>query len=104
MAKNYRIAVIAGDGIGREVMPEGIAAMEAAARTYGFGFQWHEFDWSCERYVNMGMMMPEDGIERLRLYDAVYLGAVGQPRVPPPTSFWGVVSTPRRGFRSYVNL
>ena len=74
MAKNYRIAVIAGDGIGREVMPEGVAAMEAAARAYGFGFQWHEFDWSCERYVNMGMMMPEDGLERLRLYDAVYLG------------------------------
>ena len=48
MAKNYRIAVIAGDGIGREVMPEGIAAMEAAARAYGFGFAWNDFDWSCE--------------------------------------------------------
>src|SRR6266566_1356062 len=91
MAKNYRIAVIAGDGIGREVMPEGIAAMEAAARVYGFGFQWHEFDWSCERYVNLGMMMPEDGIERLRLYDAVYLGAVGHPEVPDHVSLWGLL-------------
>src|SRR6202030_1302666 len=91
MAKNYRIAVIAGDGIGREVMPEGIAAMEAAARTYGFGFQWHEFDLSCERYVNMGMMMPEDGIERLRLYDAVYLGAGGHPEVADHGSLLGVL-------------
>src|SRR5205823_2446738 len=97
MAKNYRIAVIAGDGIGREVMPEGIAAMEAAARAYGFGFQWHEFDWSCERYVNMGMMMPEDGIDRLRLYDAVYLGAVGHPEVPDHVSLWGLLIPLRRG-------
>ena len=91
MAKNYRIAVIAGDGIGREVMPEGIAAMEAAARTYGFGLQWHEFDWSCERYVNLGRMMPEDGLDRLRLYDAVYLGAVGHPEVPDHVSLWGLL-------------
>ena len=104
MAKNYRIAVIAGDGIGREVMPEGIAAMEAAARAYGFGFQWHEFDWSCERYVNMGMMMPEDGLERLRLYDAVYLGAVGHPEVPDHVSLWGLLIPLRRGFHQYVNL
>src|SRR5438045_8607178 len=91
MATNYRIAVIAGDGIGREVMPEGIAAMEAAARAYGFGFQWHEFDWSCERYVNLGMMMKEDGIERLRLYDAVYLGVVGNPEVHAPVSVWVLI-------------
>src|SRR5258708_32314456 len=97
MAKNYRIAVIAGDGIGREVMPEGIAAMEAAARTYGFGFQWHEFDWSCERYVNMGMMMPEDGLERLRLYDSVYLGAVGHPEVTDLVSLWGLLILLRGG-------
>ena len=104
MATNYRIAVIAGDGIGREVMPEGIAAMEAAARVYGFGFQWHEFDWSCERYINMGLMMPEDGLERLRLYDAVYLGAVGHPEVPDHVSLWGLLIPLRRGFHQYVNL
>ena len=65
MAKTYRVAVIAGDGIGREVVPEGIAAMEAAARRYGFGFEWKEFDWSCETYAKTGRMMPEDGIDQL---------------------------------------
>src|ERR1700756_4150479 len=104
MATNYRIAVIAGDGIGREVMPEGIAAMEAAARAYGFGCQWHEFDWSCERYRNLGLMIPEDGLDRLRLYDAVYLGAVGHPEVPDHVSLWGLLIPLRRGFHQYVNL
>src|ERR1700749_555058 len=102
MATNYRIAVIPGDGIGREVMPEGIAAMEAAARAHSFDLQWHEFDWSCERYVNMGMMMPEDGRERLRLYDAVYLGAVRHPDVPDHVSLWGLLIPLRRGFAQYV--
>ncbi|MBV8776031.1 MAG: tartrate dehydrogenase, partial [Alphaproteobacteria bacterium] len=65
MAKSYRVAVIAGDGIGKEVVPEGIRAMEAAARRYGFGFAWKEFDWSCETYAKTGRMMPEDGIAQL---------------------------------------
>ncbi|MBV9554248.1 MAG: tartrate dehydrogenase, partial [Alphaproteobacteria bacterium] len=65
MAKSYRVAVIAGDGIGKEVVPEGIQAMEAAARRYGFGFAWKEFDWSCETYAKTGRMMPEDGIAQL---------------------------------------
>jgi tartrate dehydrogenase/decarboxylase / D-malate dehydrogenase len=104
MAKNYRIAVIPGDGIGREVMPEGLVATEKAARAYGFAVQWHEFDWSCERYRNMGLMMPEDGLERLRLYDAVYLGAVGHPEVPDHVSLWGLLIPLRRGFHQYVNL
>src|SRR5690348_876617 len=104
MAKSYRIAVIAGDGIGHEVMPQGIAAMEAAARAYGFGFSWSEFDWSCERYRKTGQMMPEDGLERLRLYDAVYLGAVGHPDVPDHISLWGLLIPIRRGFQQYVNL
>jgi tartrate dehydrogenase/decarboxylase / D-malate dehydrogenase len=104
MAKSYRIAVIAGDGIGHEVMPQGIAAMEAAARAYGFGFSWNEFDWSCERYTKTGRMMPEDGLDRLRLYDAVYLGAVGHPDVPDHVSLWGLLIPLRRGFHQYVNL
>src|SRR5438874_12866514 len=104
MAKSYRIAVIAGDGIGHEVMPQGIAAMEAAARAYGFGFSWSEFDWSCERYSKTGQMMPEDGLERLRLYDAVYLGAVGHPDVPDNISLWGLFSTLRGVFQQYDNL
>src|SRR6202048_468198 len=104
MAKSYRIAVIAGDGIGHEVMPQGIAAMEAAARAYGFGFSWSEFDWSCDRYTKTGRMMPEDGLDRLRLYDAVYLGAVGHPEVPDHVSLWGLLIPLRRGFHQYVNL
>src|SRR5258705_1307063 len=104
MAKSYRVATIAGDGIGHEVMPQGVAAMEAAAGAYGFGFSCSEFDWSCERYTKTGRMMPEDGLERLRLYDAVYLGAVGHPDVPDHVSLWGLLIPLRRGFHQYVNL
>src|ERR1041385_450443 len=89
MAKNYRVAVIAGDGIGREVVPEGVAVMEVAARRYGFTLQWSEFNWSCETYAKTGRMMPVDGIERLRLFDAVFLAAVGHPGGPDPASLWG---------------
>ena len=96
MAKSYRVAVIAGDGIGHEVMPEGIAAMERAARAYGFALSWNEFDWSCERYAKTGRMMPEDGLEQLRPYDAVYLGAVGHPGVPDHVSLWGLLIPLRR--------
>ena len=104
MAKTYRIAVIAGDGIGREVMPQGIAAMEKAARSYGFGFSWTEFDWSCERYAKTGRMMPEGGLDELLAFDAIYLGAVGTPGVPDHVSLWGLLIPLRRGFRQYVNL
>jgi len=102
--KNYRVAVIAGDGIGHEVMPQGVAAMEAAARKFGFGLEWTEFDWSCERYAKTGRMMPEDGLDRLRLYDAIYLGAVGHPDVPDHVSLWGLLIPLRRSFQQYVNL
>ena len=104
MAKSYRVAVIAGDGIGHEVMPEGITAMERAARAYGFDLSWNQFDWSCERFAKTGRMMPEDGLDRLRLYDAVYLGAVGHPDVPDHVSLWGLLIPLRRGFHQYVNL
>src|SRR5579862_6356847 len=104
MAKTYRVAVIAGDGIGREVVPEGIAVIETAARRYGFALQWSEFDWSCETYLKTGRMMPEDGLDRLRLYDAVYLGAVGHPDVPDHVSLWGLLIPLRRSFQQYINL
>jgi tartrate dehydrogenase/decarboxylase/D-malate dehydrogenase len=91
MAKKYRVAVIAGDGIGREVVPEGIVAMEAAARRYGFALEWREFDWSCETYAKTGRMMPEDGLDQLRSFDAVFLGAVGYPGVPDHVSLWGLL-------------
>src|SRR6266436_6995358 len=104
MAKTYRVAVIAGDGIGREVVPEGIVALEAAARRFGFALEWREFDWSCETYAKTGRMMPEDGLDQLRSFDAVFLGAVGYPGVPDHVSLWGLLIPLRRSFHQYVNL
>src|SRR4029077_328207 len=104
MANSYRVAVIAGDGIGREVVPEGVAVMEAAARRYGFALEWREFDWSCETYAKTGHMMPADGIEQLSPYDAVFLGAVGYPGVPDHVSLWGLLIPLRRSFQQYINL
>src|SRR5438132_9105900 len=104
MAKTYRVAVIAGDGIGREVVPEGIAALEEAARRYGFALEWREFDWSCETYAKTGRMMPEDGLDQLRSFDAVFLGAVGYPGVPDHVSLWGLLIPLRRHFHQYINL
>ena len=104
MAKTYRVAVIAGDGIGREVVPEGINALEAAARRFGFALEWREFDWSCETYAKTGRMMPEDGLDQLRSFDAVFLGAVGYPGVPDHVSLWGLLIPLRRSFQQYINL
>ncbi|MCB9959608.1 MAG: tartrate dehydrogenase [Rhodospirillaceae bacterium] len=100
----YRVAVIPGDGIGTEVMPEGIRALDAAAARFGFSFQWDHFDWSCETYRTTGRMMPPDGIEQLRGYDAIYLGAVGFPGVPDHVSLWGLLIPIRREFDQYVSL
>jgi tartrate dehydrogenase/decarboxylase/D-malate dehydrogenase len=104
VAKSYKIAAIPGDGIGREVVPEGMRVLDAAGRRFGFGLQWREFDWSCERYTKTGSMMPEDGLEQLRAHDAIFLGAVGFPGVPDHVSLWGLLIPIRRGFRQYVNL
>ena len=98
------IAVIPGDGIGKEVIPEGIEALEATGRRQGVEFKWTEFDWSCETYHKTGRMMPEDGIEQLRQFDAIYLGAVGFPGVPDHISLWGLLIPIRRAFDQYVNL
>ena len=100
----YKVAVIPGDGIGKEVVPEGIRVLEAAAGHFGFKFAWHVFDWSCERYVKTGRMMPEDGLEQVRPFDGIFLGAVGHPDVPDHISLWGLLIPIRRGFRQYVNL
>jgi len=88
---SYKIAVIPGDGIGKEVVPEGIRVLEAAGRRFEINFQWNEFPWSCETYKSSGRMMPEDGIEQLRNYDAIFLGAVGFPGVPDHVSLWGLL-------------
>jgi tartrate dehydrogenase/decarboxylase / D-malate dehydrogenase len=102
--KTFHIAVIAGDGIGKEVVPEGIRVLEAAGQRFGFRFNWHEFDWSCETYVKTGKMMPDDGLRQLQPYDAIFLGAVGHPSVPDHVSLWGLLIPIRRGFRQYANL
>jgi tartrate dehydrogenase/decarboxylase / D-malate dehydrogenase len=101
---SYRIAVIAGDGIGREVVPAGQEVLEAAARRSGFSLEWQHFDWSCDRYLRTGSMMPRDGLDQLRSFDAIFLGAVGFPGVPDHVSLWGLLLPIRRGFQQYVNL
>lgn len=100
----HRIAVIAGDGIGKEVMPEGMRVLDAAADKYGFKFKWDEFPWSCEHYKKNGCMMPDDGLERIRDHDAIYLGAVGFPGVPDHISLWGLLIPIRREFQQYANI
>ena len=104
MGKTYKIAVIAGDGIGHEVVPEGIRVLEAAARRHNFALASKEFDWSCDTYLKTGRMMPADGLDQLRAFDAVFLGAVGHPNVADHVSLWGLLIPIRRGFRQYVNL
>jgi tartrate dehydrogenase/decarboxylase/D-malate dehydrogenase len=102
--KTFNIAVIAGDGIGKEVVPEGIRVLEAAGKRFAFQFNWQAFDWSCETYVKTGKMMPADGLEQLRPFDAIFLGAVGHPSVADHISLWGLLIPIRRTFRQYVNL
>jgi tartrate dehydrogenase/decarboxylase/D-malate dehydrogenase len=102
--KTFNIAVIAGDGIGKEVVPEGIRVLDAAGQRFGFQMNWRAFDWSCETYVRSGKMMPADGLEQLRPFDAIFLGAVGHPSVPDHVSLWGLLIPIRRAFRQYVNL
>ena len=103
-AKSHKIAVIPGDGIGNEVVPEGIRVLEAAAKRFGFKFAWQHFDWSCETYAKTGQMMPDDGLDQLRPFDAIFLGAVGYPGVPDHISLWGLLIPIRRVFEQYVNL
>ena len=102
--KTYKIAVIPGDGIGKEVVPEGLAVLEALGRRFDFGFDWGEFDWGCERFLKSGSMMPEDGIEQLSAFDAIFFGAVGWPNVPDHVSLWGLLIPIRQRFQQYINL
>ncbi len=106
MTETYRIAVIAGDGIGKEVMPEGLRALRAAATRYGFGIDAVEFDYaSAEYYTAHGQMLPDDWFEELRTFDAIFFGAVGWPDVVPDhVSLWGSLLQFRRHFDQYVNL
>ena len=86
------------------MVPEGIRVLEAAGAHFGFKFEWYSFDWSCETYLASGKMMPPDGLQQLRRFDAIYLGAVGRPDVPDHISLWGLLIPIRRSFQQYVNL
>jgi tartrate dehydrogenase/decarboxylase/D-malate dehydrogenase len=104
MTKTYRIAAIPGDGIGKEVLPVGQRVIDAVALKHGFTVEWTEFDWSCERYHETGRMMPEDGIEQMKGFDSIYLGAVGFPGVPDHVSLWGLLIPLRRELDQYANV
>jgi len=101
---SYKIAVIPGDGIGNEVVPEGIKVLDRAAGRFGIELKWQHFPWSCAWYQKTGRMMPEDGLKQLAEFDAIYLGAIGFPGVPDHVSLWELLIPIRRGFRQYVNL
>jgi len=100
----HRIAVIEGDGIGKEVIPEGQRVLEAAARRHGFAIEWTHFPWDCASWPKTGRIMPADGIATLSQFDAIYLGAVGWPGVPDHVSLWDMLIPIRRAFHQYVNL
>jgi tartrate dehydrogenase/decarboxylase/D-malate dehydrogenase len=101
---SYRIATIPGDGIGQEVTPAAQAVLDSVGKRHGVDFSYEEFDWSCRRYLREGAMMPADGLDRLREFDAILLGAVGAPEVEDHVSLWGLLIPIRRAFRQYVNL
>ena len=101
---SYKVALIPGDGIGKEVLPEAVTVLEKVGGKFDISFEWQEFDWSCETYAKTGRMMPEDGIEQLTSFDALFVGAVGYPGVADHVSLWGLLIPIRRAFRQYVNL
>ncbi len=105
-ANVHRIAVIPGDGIGKEVVPEGIRVLEAASARYGCGFEFDYFDFaSCDYYLKHGQMMPDDWKQQIGGHDAIFFGAVGWPEtVPDHVSLWGSLIQFRREFDQYVNL
>jgi tartrate dehydrogenase/decarboxylase/D-malate dehydrogenase len=103
--KEHQIAVIPGDGIGREVIPEGVRVLEAVGAKHGIRFNWKEFDWSCDWYMKHGKMRPDDAPGILRKFDAIFFGAVGNPSlVPDHIAVWGLLIDFRRIFDLYVNL
>ncbi|OTG86729.1 tartrate dehydrogenase [Acinetobacter sp. ANC 4558] len=106
MAKTFKIATLAGDGIGLEVLPEGIKVVKAVAEKYDIDIQLDAFDWaSCDYYLEHGQMMPDHWFETLQQYDAIFFGAAGWPdKVPDHISLWGSLLQFRRRFDQYVNL
>lgn len=103
--RHYRICLLPGDGIGHDVIAEGIQTLHALSALYGdFRLETEQFDWGCEYYLRHGQMMPSDGLNTLREFDAIYLGAVGFPTVPDHISLRGMLLPIRQDFDLYVNL
>jgi len=100
----YQVDVIAGDGIGQEVMPAAIACVDALAADRDFTVTWRERDWGSDHYRAHGRMMPSDGIDQLADGNAILLGAVGAPDIPDDVTLWGLLIPIRREFLQYVNL
>lgn len=103
--KNFKIALIPGDGIGKEVLSAGVKILSKVQESFkNFALKFDYFEWSCEYYLQHGKMMPENALEILKDYDAIYLGAVGYPGVPDHISLWGLLLPIRRTFQQYVNF
>jgi tartrate dehydrogenase/decarboxylase/D-malate dehydrogenase len=102
--RSYKIAVIAGDGIGREVIPAGLAALAGATKGTGVSLTFTDLPWGCDYYLRHGRMMDEDGYERAASFDAIYLGAIGSPSVPDHIAVWDLLLPLRQRFQQYVNL
>ena len=102
--KSYRIASIAGDGIGNEVIPAGMDVLAALASKEGFELKFESFDWSSERYKKTGAYIPQGGLEKLKTFDAILFGAVGAPDVPDHISLWGLRLPICQGFDQYANV
>src|SRR4051794_23258210 len=100
--RSYRIAVVPGDGIGREGTPAALEVLGAAGERHGYTLDVTAHPWGCDHFVETGRMMVPDGLEQLRDSDAILLGAVGRPDVPDHISLWGLLIPIRRTFNQYV--
>src|SRR5208283_4100186 len=100
--KTYRIALLPGDGIGNEVIPAAVKVLNAAIQDFTLSFE--SFDWGCEYYLRHGRMMPDDGLDALREFDAILLGAIGHPTVPDHISLRDLLLRIRFEFDLYINL
>src|SRR5512145_1809441 len=104
MAKTYKIAVVAGDGTGPEVMREGIKVVQAAAKSFGFKVELTDFDFGGARYLRTGEVLPETAVADLRKFDSIYLGAIGHPDVKPGILEKGILLRLRFELDQYINL
>src|SRR5262245_25587238 len=104
MSTSHTIAIIAGDGIGKEVIPAGLAVIDKATRGSGISLKLTELSWGCDYYLSHKKMMDEDGFERLATFDAIYLCAIGSPSVPDHIAVWDLLLPLRQRFQQYVNL